>query len=97
MVTITYKNVSDIDEYTLFVLNRLLCSNCIGLAIDPSLSPCYQVLQSKISDSASDVSDSEAELKEATSIREGDNKAFSAVEQALVKEITHTWSMSNRQ
>jgi len=46
-----------------------------------------QVLQSKISDSASDVSDSEAELKEATSIREGDNKAFSAVEQALVKDV----------
>jgi len=46
-----------------------------------------EALESKISDSASDISEDESELKEATAIRKGDNKAFVDLEKELVGTV----------
>jgi len=46
-----------------------------------------QALESKISDGASDISEDEGELKEATGIRNGENKAFVELEKELVSTV----------
>jgi len=46
-----------------------------------------QVLESKIGDNAADISEDESELKKATAIREGDNKAFVDLEKELMATV----------